>query len=49
MGFDSSFDISLTLIGIGFAQVIIVVTVVCLKLKTVLENPPPRGITSILR
>ena len=38
LGFHSSFDISLTLIFIGFAYVTIVVTIVLLKLKRVAES-----------
>ena len=37
MGFDSSFDVARTLIGIGFAQVIIVIAVICSKLKRVVD------------
>ena len=37
MGFNSSFDIALTLIGLGFAQVVIVVAVISFKLKHVVD------------
>ena len=37
LGFNSTFDISMTLIGLGFAQVFIVVTVIAIKLKRVVD------------
>ena len=37
MGFDSSFHIALIIIGIGFAQVVIVTIVIIIKLKNVID------------